>query len=229
MERAQHVAEAEFRSDGLAVRGGAQRRALTVLRKSRLLEVNVVANRPLAAPIDQPGKLSFPLGHRLKVAITQQVSLLHPEPWRSAFKTGDIERVTLSRFEGYVLFNWLATCIPAVNFFTLELHPAKRTLTKSAVQLIDTVLRHLKLPFGNRLFRWFAVRQKDLQRRGLIVADAIDRQWSIGNGGIGAEVNPVVDVLRAAEVAHADHVGLAGQYVYFDRFCGIARLAIRIG
>ena len=229
MERAEHVAEAKFRSDRLAVGGGTQRRALAVLRQPRFLKVNVVAHRPVPFGIDQPRELSFTLGHGLKVAVAQQVGLLEPEPRRVAFEGGYLELVALARFEGHVLFDRLATRIPAVDFLAVELHRAVRTLSESAMQLIDALPRHLEQARRDRLVGTCPIRQVDIQRRDFVVADAINLKGAVGDRGIGAEVNPRVDVFRPAEISHSDHVRLAGQDVNLDRFGGVGRFAVGIG
>ena len=97
------------------------------------------------------------------------------------------------------------------------------------MQLIDTVLRNLEQALSDWLFGRRAVWQIDVQRRDFEVADFINLKWTIGHCGIRAEVDPSVDVSRAAEVTHPDHVGLAREDVDLDWFRCIARLAVWIG
>ena len=227
VEGAHDVAEAEFRADRLAVRGRAQRASLAVLRDAGFLEVDVVAHRPVALVVDQPRELAFPLGHRLEVAVAQQVHLLHPEPRRVALEAGDLERVALAGLEGHVLLDRLAARLPAVDLLSVEFHHVVGTLAGTAVHLIDALLGHLELALRDRLVGRRAVRQVDGQRRDLVVAHPLDLQGALGGRRVGSEVDPGVEVLGAAEVAHAHHVRLAGEDVDLDRLGGVARLAVR--
>ena len=120
------MTETEFGAYGFTIGGGAQRRTFSFLGHPGLLEVNIVADRPFTFCIHQPGKLSLPLGHRLEVAVTQEIGLLHPEPWRHTLETGDPELVTFTCFKHDIVSDRGIIGFLTIDFSRTQPHPVSR-------------------------------------------------------------------------------------------------------
>ena len=89
MERAEDVAKTKLRPDGLAVGSGTQKRTTPILGQPRFLKINVMPYRPFAGGIHQPRKFALTFGDGFEIAITEQVHLPHPKPWRLTLEVLD--------------------------------------------------------------------------------------------------------------------------------------------
>ncbi|MDP6722535.1 MAG: hypothetical protein QGF59_27980 [Pirellulaceae bacterium] len=144
-------------------------------------------------------------------------------------KDFDFEGIALAGFEGDVRFLRFTIGQSLVDNLAVDFHGVVRRIAGAALHSIDAVLRNFKQPVGDGLVGRRAVRFISLQLRDFVVANFVNLKRALGRGGIGAEVDTGVNVLRAAEVAHPDHVGLTGEDVDLDGFRGVAGFAIGVG